>query len=184
MNRLASPSQLRASLIRWIVFLVPLLLMLGYGSGLVAGSSDQNEWFAMLEKPALYPPPAAFGIVWSILYVAMGVAFAGICSSWGSRGRGLAIVVFVAQFLLNLAWSPVFFAMHLIDLAFGVIIAMDLLVAICVVLFWRIRRWSGVLLVPYLAWILFATLLTWQIWQLNPDASNAQPTSAAQRIAL
>lgn len=184
MNRLASPSQLRASLIRWAVFLVPLLLMFGYGSGLVAGSSDQNLWFALLEKPALYPPPAAFGIVWSILYVMIGLAFAGICSSWGSRRRVLAITVFVVQFLLNLAWSPVFFALHRIDLAFGVIIAMDVLVAVCVVLFWRIRRWAGVLMLPYLGWILFATLLTWQFWQANPDASTAEPARAAQRIEL
>ena len=184
MNRLASPSQLRASLIRWAVFLIPLLLLLGYGSGLVAGSSDQNLWFATLEKPALYPPPATFGIVWSILYVMMGLAFAGVCSSWGSRGRGLAIAVFLVQFVLNLAWSPVFFAMHKIETAFVVIVAMDVLVAVCVVLFWRIRRWAGALLLPYLAWILFATLLTWQIWQLNPDASNAQPATATQRIAL
>jgi translocator protein len=184
MNRLASPSQLRASLIRWAVFLVPLLLMLGYGSGLAAGSTDQNVWFAVLEKPALYPPPATFGIVWSILYVLMGVAFAGICSAWGSRGRGLAIAVFVASFALNLAWSPVFFAMHRIDLAFAVIAALDVAVLASVVLFWRIRRWAGVLLLPYLAWVLFATLLTWQIWQLNPDASSAEPARAAQRIEL
>jgi len=184
MNRLASPSQLRASLIRWAVFLVPLLLLLGSGSAAISGSAAENAWFQLLEKPALYPPPAAFGIVWSILYAAMGVAFAGICSSWGSRGRGLAIAVFVAQFLFNLTWSPTFFAMHRIDLAFAVIIAMDVLVVVCVVLFWRIRRWAGVLLLPYLAWILFATLLTWQIWQLNPDASDAEPGRAAQRIEL
>jgi tryptophan-rich sensory protein len=184
MNRLASPSQLRASLIRWAVFLVPLMLLLGYGSGMVAGSSDQNGWFTLLEKPAIYPPPAAFGIVWSILYVLMGLAFAGICSSWGSRGRGLAITVFVVQFVLNLAWSPVFFAMHQIDSAFGLIVVMDVLVAICVVLFWRIRRWAGILLLPYLAWILFATVLNWQFWQMNPEAGEVQAPSASQRIEL
>lgn len=184
MNRLASPSQLRASLIRWTVFLVPLLLLLGFASGMAAGTPDQNVWFVQLEKPALYPPPAAFGIVWSILYVLIGMAFAGICSSWGSRGRGLAIAVFVVQFVLNLAWSPVFFAMNQIDTAFAIIVVMDVLVAVCVVLFWRIRRWAGILLLPYLAWILFATLLTWQFWQLNPDASSAEPASATQRIEL
>lgn len=184
MNRLASPSQLRASLIRWAVFLIPLLLLLGRASGMVAGNSDQNLWFAMLEKPAIYPPPAAFAIVWSILYVMMGLAFAGICSAWGSRGRGLAIAVFLIGFALNLAWSPVFFAMHEIEWAFAVIAALDVAVLASVVLFWRIRRWAGMLLLPYLAWTLFATLLSWQFWQLNPDASNAQPASPAQRIEI
>lgn len=184
MNRLASPSQLRASLIRWAVFLVPLFLLLGSASGLMAGSSDQNVWFALLEKPSIYPPPATFGIVWSILYVAMALAFAGICSSWGSRGRGLAIAVFLVSFALNLAWSPVFFAMHSIPGAFAVIVALDIAVIASVVLFWPIRRWAGILLLPYLAWVLFATLLTWQIWQLNPDPSAGEPASATQRIEL
>ena len=184
MNRLASPSQLRASLTRWAVFLIPLMLLLGSGSAMVAGSAAENEWFSMLAKPALYPPPATFGIVWSILYVMMGLAFAGVCSAWGSRWRGLAIAVFLTQFVLNLAWSPVFFALHRLEAAFFIILAMDVLVAVCIVLFWRIRRWAGLLLVPYLVWILFATLLSWQIWQLNPGASNAQPETSAQRIEL
>ena len=184
MNRLASPDQLRASLLRWALFLVPLVLLLGYGSGAVAGSAANNPWFAQLQKPAIYPPAITFPIVWTILYAMMGLAFAAICSAWGSRGRGLAIAVFIAQFVLNLVWSPVFFALHQLELALGILLALDVLVALCVVLFLRIRRWAGLLLVPYLAWVLFATLLSWQLWQLNPDASGTEPATGVQRFEL
>ena len=78
MNRLATPAQLRASLIRWSLFIVPTVLLLGFASGQVAGSAAGNPWFAALEKPSIYPPPAAFGIVWSILYAMIGLALAKV----------------------------------------------------------------------------------------------------------
>ena len=77
MNYLASSGQLRASLLRWSLFTVPLVVALGFLSGQAAGSGPGNPWFLDLVKPAIYPPPAAFGIVWSILYVMMGFALAG-----------------------------------------------------------------------------------------------------------
>lgn len=184
MNRLASPAQLRASLIRWALFLVPAILLLGFLSGMLAGSTAQNPWFAQLDKPAIYPPPVTFGIVWPILYVLMGLAFAGVCSAWGSRLRLWAILAFVVQFTLNLAWSPIFFAWHRIEVALGVIVALDIALVLTVWLFFRVRRWAGLLLLPYLAWVLFATALNAQIWQLNPGANAADPDNVVQRIEL
>lgn len=69
MNYLASSGQLRASLLRWSLFTVPLLLVLGFFSGQAAGSGPGNPWFDELVKPTIYPPPVAFPIVWSKLYV-------------------------------------------------------------------------------------------------------------------
>lgn len=184
MNRLASPAQLRASLLRWALFTVPLVVLLGYLSGLAAGSSADNPWFAALEKPAIYPPPAAFGIVWTILYALMGFALALVCSAWGARYRLPAILAFVVQLLLNLVWSPVFFALHDIALALATIVALDVAVLLTIALFWRVRPLAALLLLPYLAWILFATALTWQFLQLNPNAGAVEETNAVQRIAL
>ena len=184
MNRLASPAQLRASLIRWGAFLVPLVCLLGFLSGQVSGSAADNPWFEALAKPALYPPPIVFPVVWSVLYVLMGVAFAGICSAWGSRMRAMAIVAFLVQFSLNLAWSPVFFSNRLIDMAFYIIVALAVALAVTIALFWQVRRWAGVLLLPYLAWVLFASVLNWQFWQLNPDASRNVAGPPVQRIEL
>lgn len=184
MNRLASPAQLRASFIRWALFLVPSVILLGFLSSQLSGSAADNAWFAELRKPALFPPPAAFGIAWSVLYVLMGLAMAAVCSAWGSRYRLQAIAVFMVQLVLNLMWSPVFFFWHQIELALGIIVLMAIAVAATIALFLKVRRWAGLILLPYLAWVLFAGVLNFQFWQLNPEASSADPDNAVQRIEL
>jgi benzodiazapine receptor len=184
MNRLASPAQLRASFFRWALFLVPLIMLLGFLSGQVAGSGADNPWFAALTKPATYPPPLTFPIVWTALYALMGVAFALVCSAWGARRRVWAIALFVVQLLINLAWSPVFFALHEMRVALGVLLALDVAVLLTTALFWRVRRLAGWLLVPYALWILFATVLNWQFSELNPQADGANASNAVQRIEL
>lgn len=184
MSLLASRGQLRASFLRWALLLVPAVLLAGFFSGELSGSGPGNPWFDSLIKPAIYPPPIAFGIVWSLLYILMGLAAALICSAWGARGRGLAIIVFVVQLLLNLAWNPIFFGAHEMNLALVAIIALDVAVLATIVLFFFIRRMAALLLVPYLLWILFATVLTWQFLQLNPEADGRDVSGAVQRIEL
>ena len=82
MNRLASPSQLRASFVRWALFLVPAVLLLGYLSGWAGGNAASDPWFVALDKPAIFPPPITFAIAWTILYLLMGLAAAMVCASW------------------------------------------------------------------------------------------------------
>jgi tryptophan-rich sensory protein len=180
MTGLASKRQLRSSFLRWALFTVPLVLLLGFLSGQV-GSNANSAWFQSLVKPDIFPPPMWFGIVWSILYVLMGIALAMICSAWGARGRVAAIVAFAVQLAVNLSWSPVFFAMHRIETALIVIGVLDVLVIVTVVLFWRVRRTAALLLLPYLAWIAFATLLNWEFLQANPDGGNDTGSGAVQR---
>jgi tryptophan-rich sensory protein len=184
MNRLASPAQLRASVMRWALFLVPAVMLLGFLSGQYAGSTAENPWFAALDKPGIYPPPATFGIVWTVLYALMGFALALVCAAWGARYRVPAILAFALQLALNLAWSPVFFAEHEIRLALIILVALDVAVVLTLVLFWKVRRLAALLLLPYLAWILFATLLNWQFLELNPAADGADVSNAVQRIEL
>lgn len=180
MTELASSGQLRASLLRWSLFLAPLLLLLGTISGVMSNSGGNNLWFAALEKPAIYPPPATFGIVWTVLYLLMGVALALVVTARGAPARGLAIAVFVVQFLLNLAWSPVFFGMELLVPGFYLLLAIDLAVLVTVVLFYRVRPLAAWLMLPYLAWVLFAAVLNWQFVQANPqEASGAQVVLAS-----
>lgn len=184
MNRLASPAQLRASFFRWALFIVPAVMLLGFLSGQMAGSTADSPWFIALDKPSTFPPPVTFGIVWTILYFLMGLALALVCAAWGARGRVWAIVAFVAQFALNLAWSPVFFAMHEIRAALVVIGVLDVLVIVTIALFWQVRRLAAWLMLPYLAWILFATVLNWQFLQLNPGADGTDVSGSVQRIEL
>ncbi len=179
MNFLASREQLRASLLRWTLVCVPGCILLGFLSGRLSHSGAGNPWFDSLAKPELFPAPVLFGIVWTLLYALMGFALALVGSAWGARGRGLAVAMFIAQFLVNLTWSPVFFGMNRITGGLIVIAIMDVLVIITLVLFWRIRKLAGALLLPYLAWILFATVLNYQFLQLNPQADGASGDSAA-----
>lgn len=183
MNFLASKSQLRASFLRWALFLVPLVVLLGFVAGSLGG--PDTVWFQGLEKPAIFPDPMWFGIVWSVLYVLIGLSLALVASAWGALGRGIAIIAFALHFLGNLAWTPVFFAMQDMNTALWVLVYVVLSLLIVIALFWRVRRLSALLLLPYLAWVIFATVLNYQFIAVNPDGGSASETDgAAQRIEL
>lgn len=182
MTELASPAQLRAALLRWSLFTVPGVLLLGFFSGAVAGSTARNPWFLDLVKPSLYPPPATFGIVWSILYVLIGLALAMVITARGAPRRGLAIGLFVVQLLLNLAWSPLFFSAHQITGALVLLVVLDLVVVATVVVFRQVRPMAAALMLPYLGWVLFATVLNWQFLEANPDADGAQNSGAVSTV--
>ncbi|MBV1918611.1 MAG: tryptophan-rich sensory protein [Sphingomonadaceae bacterium] len=181
MNMIASRGQIRASYIRWSLLLVPVIILLGVVSAQFGGSGPENPWFAALEKPELYPPPWIFGLLWTVLYGLMGFSLALVLSAYGARGRGLATLVFVIQLVLALAWPPVFFGAHQITWALMLIAALDLAVLLMLGLFWRIRTFAALLLLPYLGWLLFATYLTWEIREANPDMEGQEISGAVQR---
>ncbi len=182
MSMIASSGQLRASYIRWALFLVPAIVLLGALSGQLAGNGENNLWFDTLEKPAVYPPGWLFGVAWTILYALMGLSVAVIASARGARGRGLAAVVFAVQLALNLAWSPVFFGAHSIAGAVGLIVALDIAVVVTLILFWKIRPIAGILLLPYVAWLAFATYLTVEIYRANHNLDGGEVSGAVQRV--
>ncbi len=157
----------RLGLLRWALICMPAVLLLGMATGSLAGSSGDDPWFAALEKPAFYPPAVAFPIVWTILYLMLGLALAMVCATEPGKERASAIKAFLVQFALNLAWSPTFFGAQWIGLGLAVLLAIDVAAVITFVLFWRVRRKAAVLLVPYLAWLAFATLLNWRFLVLN-----------------
>ncbi|MGV3480000.1 MAG: TspO/MBR family protein [Sphingobium sp.] len=184
MSEIASKGQLRWSFARWALLCVPLVLLLGIASGQLANSGYGNPWFDALVKPAIMPPGWAFGAAWTILYVLMGLALAMILNARGAAGRSLAIALFVAQFLLNLAWSPIFFAAHQVGTALLVILAMLVLAVATTVAFRRVRPAAAALLLPYLAWLCFAATLNYQIGALNPDAATLAPSTPKAQIDL
>lgn len=184
MNLIASPGQLRASFLRWSLVCVPLVVLLGFISGRAAQSGPANPWFAALVKPAVYPPPMTFAIVWTVLYVAMGLALASVLAARGARGRGLALGAFAVQLALNLAWSPVFFAAHRIAGGLVVIGLLDVAVLATIALFWRVRQGAALALVPYLLWVLFATYLNFAFLQANPGMDGVERSGAVQRFQI
>ena len=184
MTGLASRGQLRASFLRWALLIVPAILLLGFLAGRLSQSGPDNPWFDSLVKPSLFPPPATFGIVWSILYVMIGIALTLLVTARGAPGRGAALAAFAVQFALNLCWSPLFFGAHRIVGALYLMFALDVALLVTVALAWRVRRGAALLLLPYLAWVLFATVLNWQFLLANPDADGRAAAPATTRIEL
>jgi len=182
MNFLASKAQLRASFLRWSLFCVPLIVLLGFTGGKL-GSPD-TVWFESLTKPAIFPPPAAFGIVWSIMYVMIGFALALVISSWGAYGRGLAVVLFAVHFVFNIAWTPVFFGMQ--NMVGGLVVLGLAIASLLPVLFmfFRVRRLAAYLMVPYFGWLCFATALNYQFIAENPDGGQVDDSGAAVEVSL
>jgi Tryptophan-rich sensory protein (mitochondrial benzodiazepine receptor homolog) len=180
MNLLASTGQLRASLLRWSLICVPVTVLLGFVSGTVAQSGPDNPWFAALIKPAAYPPPATFGIVWTVLYVLMGIALAMVLAARGAKGRRSAIIAFAVQFVLNLAWSPIFFGAHMLTGGLVVITILDISVIVTIALFLKVRPLAAALLIPYLIWILFATYLNFAFLQANPHLDGADGSAVVR----
>jgi translocator protein len=134
------------------------------GLGMQAGG---GEWYRELTKPSVNPPGWVFGPVWTALYLLMGIALYLVWSQTGQPGVTLAIGVFGAQLVLNAMWTPAFFTMQSTSAGLAVIIPLLALIAVTMVLFWRIRPVAGMLLVPYLAWVSFATYLNASLWWLN-----------------
>jgi translocator protein len=184
MSELASPGQLRMSFLRVALVTVPLILFLGILSGAVAGSGYGNPWFAALAKPAIMPPGWVFGVVWTLLYILIGFALAMILYARGASGRGIAIGLFVVQFLLNLAWSPTFFAAHRMGIAFAIILLMVVLTIATILSFARIRPRAAALMVPYLLWLCFAAWLNHSIEAMNPGAETLAPAVGSTQVQL
>ena len=156
----------------WKIAIVTVIAieLIGGASGWLSNSGYSNAWFDALQKPSFMPPGYLFGIVWPILYAMLGGALAMIMAEPRSDRRSLALKLFVGQLALNFAWSPTFFAGHDITLAKLVIIGMAVLAAAAAILFYRLRPAAGLLMIPYLCWLVFATTLNARIETLNPGA--------------
>ena len=128
-----------------------------------------GDWYASLAKPAWTPPTWVFGPAWTILYAMMAVAAWRLWRRLGARPRESrrALVLFAVQLALNLSWTPVFFGMQRPDLALVVILFLWVAIAATIVAAWKACKTAAALLVPYLAWVTFATALNADIWRLN-----------------
>jgi tryptophan-rich sensory protein len=131
--------------------------------GGLAASGSKAE-YAALDRPGWAPPSWLFGPVWTTLYVLIAVAG---WLAWKRTGWTPALTVYAAQLVLNAAWTPLFFAAGQYGLALTEIVVLWALIAATVVLFWRVSRLAAALLVPYLAWVSFATALNAAIWWAN-----------------
>ena len=184
MSGIASKSQLRMSFLRYALFTVPALLLLGALSASLSGADASNLWFAALRKPPVMPGAWAFGAIWSFLYVLLGLSLAMVLHARGAKSRRRALGLFAVELALALAWAPLFFAFHKLALALSVLAAMFVLCIALILVIWRIRVLAGLLLYPWLAWLMFAGLLNYQLMIRNPNAETLAPAGARTDIPL
>ena len=129
-------------------------------------SLDAASFYAQLSKPSWAPPAWVFGPVWTVLYGLMGIAAWLV---WRSPGqKRAALTLFGAQLVANALWSWLFFAWHRGALAAVEILVLLALIVAMIVAFWRVSRVAALLMVPYLLWVGFSSLLTWAVWRSNP----------------
>ncbi|WP_138006776.1 TspO/MBR family protein [Halalkalirubrum salinum] len=147
--------------------IVAIVLVNLVGASGVVFTNPNSEWFQSLTLPWFYPPPALFGIVWTLLFSLLGVAVYLVYRSPAGRSRSVALVAFGVQMAFNVAWSPAFFAAESPTLGLAVIIPLFGLILATIVAFDRVNRRAAGLLVPYLLWVGFATVLNGTIYLLN-----------------
>ena len=131
-----------------------------------ATAGSVSGWFQTIKRPSFQPPDWLFGPVWTVLYGLMAVA-AWLVYVKTARVRSIPMMLFAVQMVLNIAWSIIFFGLHRPGLA---VIDIALLLAAIIattIAFWRVSRPAGALMLPYLGWVIFASILNVSIWRLN-----------------
>lgn len=150
-------------------FLGWLVLVFAFAALGAVGSSNAPTFYAELAKPSWAPPASVFGPVWSVLYLLMAVAAWLVWREGPHPARRQALGLFLVQLVANALWSWLFFAWHTGAGAFADVLLMLGLILATMAAFWRIRRAAALLMLPYLAWVSFASALTWTVWQANPQ---------------
>ena len=149
-----------------LTVLVGICLLVG-ALGAAVTATSVSTWYTGIAKPSFNPPNSVFGPVWTALYVLMAIAAWRVWRSADRDTTRAPLTLFALQLALNLGWSVAFFGLRSIGLALVVILALDIAVLATALKFRRIDGLAAALLVPYLAWIAFATLLNAAIWRLN-----------------
>jgi tryptophan-rich sensory protein len=159
----------RTALRHGALFAACILLPLAAGAiGSFSTVSSVSTWYAALRKPAFTPPDWLFGPVWTALYIMMGISLYlvvknGIAAAPVRQG----VMLFAAQLAANTLWSVVFFGMRSPFWALITIAALAALVAATIAAFLRVSRSAAMLLVPYLCWVFYASVLNAMIWMMN-----------------
>ncbi|AKH98237.1 TspO/MBR family protein [Halanaeroarchaeum sulfurireducens] len=139
-------------------------------SGSIFTSMGLSTWYPTLTRPAIAPPDWIFAPVWTVLFALMGVA---VWLVWrkasGERAHAarLALALFAGHFVVNIAWSAVYFGLQSLRGGLVVIVVLWALIVATIGAFARVDRRAGLLLVPYLAWVSFAAYLNYAFWAVN-----------------
>ena len=148
-----------------VLFLVVCFAAAGIGGAVT--TPKIGTWYAALVKPSWNPPNWIFGLVWSALYFCMAVA-AWLVWRQGVVGQArVPLALFAVQLALNVLWSCIFFGLEMPGPAFAEVLLLWAAIAATMVTFWFRSTVAGILFVPYLVWVSFASVLNFTIWRLN-----------------
>lgn len=128
---------------------------------------NMDLYTQQIVQPPLSPPAIVFPIVWTILYALMGVGAARVSLSEDSPARDWALTIFIAQLAVNFFWSLFFFNAQAFGFSYLWLLLLVVLVAVMVYLFWRVDPLAGILQLPYLLWVIFASYLNLGVWLMN-----------------
>ena len=148
-----------------VLFLVVCFAAAGIGGAVT--TPKIGTWYATLAKPSWNLPNWIFGPVWSALYFCMAVAAWLVWRQGGFSGAKVPVTLFAVQLVLNVLWSCIFFGFEKPGLAFGEVLLLWTAIAATMIVFWRRSMIAGILFVPYLAWVSFASFLNFMTWRLN-----------------
>jgi len=153
-----------------LILSILICLAAGGIAGYVTAGQVNGEWYTALVKPSFQPPNWLFGPVWTTLYILMGIALWLVWKTPSTPDRNTAITIFFIQLVLNFLWSLIFFNGHAIGFALIDIVTLWIMIVLTIFAFSRISKTASWLLVPYISWVSFATILNWTIWNLNKPA--------------
>lgn len=152
----------------WGMLVGLIILCEALGSlGTLATSKEINTWYALLAKSSFNPPNWLFGPAWGILFALMGIALYVVWQQKKSAKRTQALWLFWVQFVFNIAWSFIFFGQHAVLAGLYEIIVMWVAIVLTIVAFARVSKSAAWVMLPYLAWVTFATILNYSVWVLN-----------------
>lgn len=152
-----------------LAFIAALLLPLILGA--IAGnatSQNMEDWYVHLNKPSFYPPNSLFAPVWTTLYLLMGISSFLIWMRPSGEYRRAALILYAVQLTLNFSWSFIFFYYRLPGAALVEIIVLLTTVIFWVYITYKVHRFAALIQIPYILWLLFATVLNAAIMLLNP----------------
>jgi len=152
---------------KWNIGGLIFWVLLSMSAGIFGSQFEPGAWYETISKPSFTPPNIVFPIVWPILYVMMGTAAWLIWKKGGWKEAKNLLSLFMVQLIFNGLWSYLFFGLHLISFSLIEILLLFFLLAYLTYKFWNQNKIAGGLLIPYLCWIAFATVLNGAIVWLN-----------------
>lgn len=130
-------------------------------------TSPQGDWYQNIEKPFFNPPNFVFGPVWTLLFTLLGISLYLVITSKDSKNKKIGLTLFIIQFILNILWSFLFFGLNNPFLSLIEIVILLFFILLTTIYFYKVNKNAGLILIPYILWVSFATILNLSIYLLN-----------------